>query len=143
MTDRNASTTWEGTLFEGKGQVTLESSGNGTFDVSWPARAEQPDGRTSPEELLAAAHSSCFSMALSKQVADAGGTPQRLETRSTITLVPGTGITRVALAVRGAVEGLDADGFRQAAERAKDGCPVSKLFAGGSAEIVLEDASLA
>ena len=143
MTDRNASTAWEGTLFEGKGQVTFDSSGLGTYDVSWPARAEEPNGRTSPEELLAAAHSSCFSMALSKQVADAGGTPNRLETRSTVTLVPGTGITRVALSVRGTVDGLDAVGFRAAAERAKDGCPVSQLFAGGSAEIVLERAELA
>ena len=141
MTDRRATTKWEGTLADGKGRTTLESSGLGTFDVSWPSRVESPNGMTSPEELLAAAHASCFSMALSKQVADAGGTPQSLETTATVTFEQGS-ITTIALEVRGTVEGLDDSGFAKAAEAAKDGCPVSKLFAGGSAEISVE-ASLA
>ena len=141
MTDRTASTVWEGTLFDGKGRTTLESSGLGTYDVSWPARAEEPQGMTSPEELIAAAHASCFSMALSKQVADAGGTPHKLETRATVTFVPGTGITKVALSVRGTVDGLDADGFRAAAGHAKEGCPVSQLIKGNT-EITV-DAALA
>ena len=71
-TTRNASTHWEGTLFEGAGKVTLESSGTGTYDVSWASRAEDANGKTSPEELIAAAHSSCFSMALSNGLAKAG-----------------------------------------------------------------------
>lgn len=136
--ERTASTVWEGNLADGKGSTTFESSGIGTFDVSWPARTEQPNGQTSPEELLAAAHASCFSMALSKELTDAGATPAQLRTSATVTFVPGTGITRVALRVRGQVEGVDRDGFAQAAAAAKDGCPVSGLFAGGSAEITVD-----
>lgn len=139
-TTRTATTRWEGSLFEGAGKVTLESSGLGTHDVSWPARAEEPNGKTSPEELIAAAHSSCFSMALSNGLAQAGTPPQSLDTKAEVTFVPGTGITGIHLTVVGAVDGLDADGFRAAAEDAKKGCPVSQALTG--TEITL-DASLA
>lgn len=138
MADRTAVTTWNGGLAGGSGQAELRSSGVGTFDVSWPSRAESPDGRTSPEELIAAAHSSCFSMALAGQIAEAGGTPQQLETTATVTLDVGSlSISKIALQVRGTVDGLDADGFAKAAQAAKEGCPVSKLVAGGT-EITLD-----
>jgi len=129
-TTRSASTHWEGNLFEGAGKTTLDSSGLGTFDVSWPSRAEDSNGKTSPEELIAAAHAACFSMALSGALAKAGSPPERLRTSATVTFVPGTGITKIALTVRGAVPGLDEAGFREAAEGAKANCPVSKAPAG-------------
>ncbi|HUH08511.1 MAG TPA: OsmC family peroxiredoxin, partial [Egibacteraceae bacterium] len=100
MADRTASTVWEGDLPSGKGRTTFESSGLASdVPVSWPARTEEPNGQTSPEELIAAAHSACFSMAFSNQLAKRGGTPERLETSATVTFVPGTGITRSALTV--------------------------------------------
>jgi len=139
-TTRTATTTWDGGLTDGKGLVVLESSGVGSFDVSWPARAEEPNGVTSPEELIAAAHSACFSMALSAALAKAGTPPQRLETHAEVDFQPGTGITQIRLSVQGSVEGIDADGFRSAAEGAKVNCPVSKALTG--VEITL-DASLA
>jgi len=129
---------------DGSGQVELSSSRAGTFDVSFPKRtADQADGTTSPEELIAAAHSSCFSMALSSEIAKAGGTPQSLEVTADVTLTQdgGLNISRIALTVRGEVEGLDADGFQKAAEAAKVGCPVSKALA-AVPEITL-DAALA
>lgn len=130
MADRTARVTWKGSLMEGQG--TIESVGSGAFgplDVTWASRAEDPDGRTSPEELIAAAHASCFSMALSSGLAKAGTPPERLETSATVTFVPGTGITKVALAVHGSVPGLDEAGFVAAAETAKENCPVSKALA--------------
>ena len=139
-TTRTATTTWDGGLTDGKGQVVLESSGVGTFDVSWPARAEEPNGVTSPEELIAAAHSACFSMALSAGLGKAGTPPQRLETHAEVDFQPGTGITQIRLSVRGTVDGIDAAAFRKAAEGAKANCPVSKALTG--VEITL-DASLA
>jgi osmotically inducible protein OsmC len=141
MTDRSATTTWEGGLADGKGQTNLDSSSAGKFDVSWPARAESPQGQTSPEELIAAAHASCYSMALSKEIADAGGTPQRIQTTVTVTFDTGSvAISDVAIKVRGTVEGMDEAGFKEVADGAKHGCPVSKLMA-GNVEISL-DASL-
>jgi lipoyl-dependent peroxiredoxin len=140
VTTRTATTTWEGGLTDGKGRVALESSGIGVFDVSWPARSEEPNGLTSPEELIAAAHSSCFSMALSAALGKAGTPPQRLATHAEVDFQPGTGITQIRLSVRGSVEGIDAEAFRAAAEGAKANCPVSKALAG--VEITL-DASLA
>jgi osmotically inducible protein OsmC len=116
-------------LIEGSGKVTLESSGLGTFDVTWASRAEQPEGRTSPEELIAAAHASCFSMALSSGLAKGGTPPTTLNTRAEVDFQPGEGITGIRLHVTGDVPGLDADGFREAAEAAKVGCPVSKALA--------------
>lgn len=129
-TTRTASTRWEGTLFEGSGQVTLESSGLGTYDVSWPSRAEEPNGRTSPEELIAAAHSSCFSMALSNGLAKAGTPATTLQTSAEVELTPGTGITGIRLTVVGTVDGIDEAAFVAAAEEAKAGCPVSQALAG-------------
>lgn len=139
-TTRTATTTWDGGLTDGKGQVVLESSGVGAFDVSWPARAEEANGLTSPEELIAAAHSACFSMALSAALGKAGTPPQRLETHAEVDFQPGTGITQIRLSVRGTVDGIDAEAFRSAAEGAKTNCPVSKALTG--VEITL-DASLA
>ena len=139
-TTRTSKTHWEGSLMEGAGQVTLESSGVGSFDVSWPARTEEANGRTSPEELIAAAHSACFSMALSNVLAKAGTPPQGLDTQADVTFQPGTGITGVHLTVVGSVDGIDADGFAAAAEDAKKNCPVSQALTGTTITL---DASLA
>ena len=135
MPTRTARTAWNGTLNEGSGQVELTSSGVGTYEVSFPKRAaENADGTTSPEELIAAAHSSCYAMQLSALVAQAGGTPQSLDVQADVSLGPdpagGFRLTGITLTVRGEVEGLDADGFRQAAEEAKASCPVSKALTG-------------
>jgi osmotically inducible protein OsmC len=141
-TERTANVTWSGSLLEGSG--TIENVGSGAFgplDVTWASRAEVPDERTSPEELIAAAHAACFSMALSGGLAKAGSPPERLETSATVTFVPGTGITKSALTVRGTVPGMDESAFREAAEAAKENCPVSKALA-GVPEITL-DAALA
>lgn len=129
-TTRRAETTWQGGLTDGKGTVELVSSHVGTFDVTWASRAEQPDGRTSPEELIAAAHSSCFSMALSAGLGKAGHPPDRLDTSAEVDFVPGTGITQIRLTVRGDVPGMSADDFVAAAEGAKANCPVSKALTG-------------
>ena len=129
-TTRTSKTHWEGSLMEGAGRVSLESSGIGTYDVSWPARAEQPDGKTSPEELIAAAHSACYSMALSNGLAQAGTPPQALDTQADVSFQPGTGITGIHLTVVGSVEGIDADAFAAAAEDAKKNCPVSAALTG-------------
>ena len=115
---------------EGSGQVTLESSGLGTYDVTWASRADDPNGRTSPEELIAAAHSSCFSMALSNGLAKAGTPPEKLTTSAEVTFQPGEGITGIHITVRGTVPGLTADQFIEAAEGAKANCPVSKALTG-------------
>ena len=129
-TTRKANTTWQGSLFEGSGTVELASSGLGTYDVSWPARSEEPNGKTSPEELIAAAHSACFSMALSNGLAKAGHAPEKLETSAEVDFVPGTGITEIRLSVVGTVEGMDEAAFVEAAEAAKAGCPVSQALTG-------------
>ena len=139
--ERTASTRWTGGLADGKGTVALESSNSATLEVSWPARTEAPDGLTSPEELLAAAHSSCYSMQLSHMIAEAGGTPNRIDTTAVVTFVVGKGITSSALTVRASVDGLDEAGFQQVAQGAKEQCPVSGLFHGNT-EITL-DAALA
>ncbi len=127
---RKATTVWEGTLFEGAGKVTLDSSGLGTYDVTWPSRAEKANGRTSPEELIAAAHSSCFSMAFSNALARNETPATSLTTTAAVELTPGTGITGITLTVRGVVEGVDNDTFVALAQEAKEGCPVSKALAG-------------
>ena len=130
-TDRHAEVTWRGSLLEGSG--IIESVGSGAFgplEVTWASRAEQPEGRTSPEELIAAAHAACFSMALSHGLSEAGSPPERLDTGAVVTFEPGVGITRIALTVRGIVPGLDAGAFAQAAETAKESCPVSTALAG-------------
>ncbi|MFN8190507.1 MAG: OsmC family peroxiredoxin [Nocardioidaceae bacterium] len=129
-TTRTATTRWEGSLFEGSGRVSMVSSGVGEFDVTWPSRAEEPAGRTSPEELIAAAHSSCFSMALSNGLAKAGTPPTSLDTTAEVTFQPGTGITGIHLTVVGDVPGMSADDFAAAAEDAKANCPVSQALTG-------------
>ncbi|MFI8364174.1 OsmC family peroxiredoxin [Streptomyces sp. NPDC085612] len=129
-TTRQAHTVWEGDLLKGKGVVTLDSSGIGSYDVSWPARSEAANGKTSPEELIAAAHSSCFSMALSHGLAGKGNPPTRLETRADVTFQPGEGITGIHLTVEGEVPGLDDAAFVAAAEEAKKNCPVSQALTG-------------
>jgi len=140
--ERTANVTWTGSLQEGSGRI--ESVGSGAFgplDVTWEARTEDSDGRTSPEELIAAAHASCFSMAFSGGLAKAGTPPERLDVSATVTFVPGTGITKSALTVRGTVPGMDEAAFVEAAEVAKENCPVSQALA-SVPEITL-DASLA
>ncbi|KFK87329.1 peroxiredoxin [Streptomyces sp. JS01] len=129
-TTRQAHTVWEGNLIEGKGVVTFDSSGIGEYDVSWPSRSEAANGKTSPEELIAAAHSSCFSMALSHGLAGAGTPPTKLETKADVTFQPGTGITGIHLTVEGTVPGLDEAAFVKAAEDAKANCPVSQALTG-------------
>ena len=130
-TDRKAQVTWEGDLLNGKGRLeTVTSGALGGLDVSWPARSEEPGGLTSPEELIAAAHATCFSMALSNGLAQAGHVPEKLETSATVTFQPGEGITRGALTVRGTVAGIDEDGFKTAAEDAVKNCPVSQALTG-------------
>ena len=129
-TERRADVTWQGDLQSGSGTIDRVGSGAfGPLDVTWASRAEDPAGRTSPEELIAAAHASCFSMALSGSLGKAGTPPERLSTSATVTFVPGEGITRIALEVVGRVPGLDEAGFREAAEGAKTNCPVSKALA--------------
>lgn len=129
-TTRTANAHWEGSLIEGAGRVSLDSSGLGTYDVTWPARSEAANGKTSPEELIAAAHSTCFSMALSHALAGAGTPPASVDTKADVTFQPGEGITGVHLTVRANVPGLDADGFGKIAEDAKQNCPVSKALTG-------------
>ena len=139
-TTRTATTRWEGSLLEGAGKVTMESSGLGTYDVSWPARTEEPNGKTSPEELIAAAHSACFSMAFSGALAKAGTPPTSLDTKADVTFQPGEGITGVHITVVGSVEGMSEEDFKTAAEGAKHNCPVSKALTGTTITL---DASLA
>ena len=136
MPTRTARTAWNGTLEVGSGQVELSSSKVGTYEVSFPKRAaEDADGTTSPEELIAAAHTACYAMQLSAFVAQAGGTPQSLDVSADVTLGPdkadgGFKLTGIKLTVRGEVEGLDEAAFADAAEKAKAGCPVSKALTG-------------
>ena len=145
MPTRTARTAWNGGLQDGSGQVELSSSKVGTYDVSFPKRAaDDAGGTTSPEELIAAAHSSCYAMQLSALVAEAGGTPRSLEVTAEVSLgedtdAGGFKLTGIKLTVVGEVEGLDEAGFVKAAEDAKAGCPVSKALTG--VEITL-DASL-
>jgi lipoyl-dependent peroxiredoxin len=130
-TERTAEVTWHGSLTEGSG--TIDSTTSGVIapqPVTWASRAEEPEGRTSPEDLIAAAHASCFAMALSHALAEAGNPPDELRTSARLTFVPGTGITKSELSVRGRVPGMDEDTFRQAAEEAKADCPVSQALAG-------------
>jgi osmotically inducible protein OsmC len=135
MPTRTARTGWTGTLEQGVGKVELTSSKLATFEVSFPRRAaEEAGGFTSPEELIAAAHSSCYAMQLSALVAQAGGTPQALDVQADVSLGPdpagGFRLTGIKLTVRGEVDGLNAEQFAQAAQAAKEGCPVSKALTG-------------
>jgi lipoyl-dependent peroxiredoxin len=130
-TERKAEVTWQGDLMSGSGRVDSVTSGAfGGLDVSWPARSEEPNGKTSPEELIAAAHATCFSMALSNGLAKEGHAPEELKTSATVTFQPGEGITKIVLDVAGSVPGMDANAFEQAATEAKENCPVSKALTG-------------
>jgi lipoyl-dependent peroxiredoxin len=145
MAKRSAHTSWNGGLLDGVGRTSLVSSGAGEFDVSYPRRtADDAEGVTSPEELIGAAHSACFSMALSSGIAKAGGTPVNLEVNATVSLDPdpagGSRISLVELRVVATVEGLDAATFQSVAEAAKAGCPVSKALTGTTLTL---DATLA
>ncbi|WTW97426.1 OsmC family protein [Streptomycetaceae bacterium NBC_01309] len=135
-TTRTATTHWKGALIGGAGTVSLDSSGVGTYDVSWPSRAEAANGKTSPEELIAAAHSSCYSMALSHGLAGAGTPPESVDTQANVTFQPGEGITGIVLKVQARVPGLSEEDFQAAAQNAKENCPVSKALTG--APITLE-----
>jgi len=142
MADSTASVTWSGSLLEGGG--TIERVGSGVFGglpVTWQARIGEESGKTTPEELIAAAHASCYSMALSHGLAQGGNPPDSLETSATVTFVPGSGITKIAITVKGSVPGVDEAAFIAAAEDAVANCPVSKALA-AVPEITL-DASLA
>jgi osmotically inducible protein OsmC len=142
MADSTANVTWTGSLFEGGGTIDRVGSGAfGALPVTWKARTGEEAGKTTPEELIAAAHASCFSMALSNGLAEAGTPPERLETSATVTFVPGTGITKSALTVRATVPGIEEPAFLHAAQAAVENCPVSKALA-AVPEITL-DASLA
>ena len=142
MTDRTAHVTWSGSLMEGAGTITSVGSGAfGPLDVTWGSRAEESDGLTSPEELIAAAHAACFSMALSHGLAQAGTPPDELDVDATVTFVPGTGITKIALSVRASCPGSRSRRSCTPREDAKDGCPVSKALA--AVPEITVDASLA
>jgi lipoyl-dependent peroxiredoxin len=129
MADRTAHVTWHGSLLEGDG--TIDSVGSGAFgplEVTWAARTEEPGGKTSPEELIAAAHAACYAMAFSNVLAKTGTPPEQLSTSATVTFVPGEGITRVAVRVRGRVPGMDAATFKERAEEGHAACPVSNAL---------------
>ncbi|RYB90206.1 OsmC family peroxiredoxin [Nocardioides glacieisoli] len=144
MPTRSARTAWNGDLMSGSGQVELSSSGAGTFDVNFPKRAaDEADGTTSPEELVAGAHSACYAMSLSNLLAEAGGTIHSLDVTADVTLGPdkeagGFRLTGITLTARGEIEGLDDAAFKDAAEKAKAGCPISKALTG--VEITLDAA---
>jgi osmotically inducible protein OsmC len=131
-----ATTAWKGGLADGSGAVTFVSSGLGTFDVNWKARSEGSTSVTTPEELIAAAHSSCFSMAFSLALAQNGTPPESIDTTASVTFTPGTGITGSHLNVNAVVPGLDREDFDRIAADAKTNCPVSQALAG--IEITLE-----
>jgi osmotically inducible protein OsmC len=131
MADRTASAVWEGDLFTGEGTVSAVTTGLFTeTPVSWPARTEEPGGKTSPEELLAAAHAACFAMALSNELATRGHPPARLEVQATATFQPGEGVTTMAIDVTAQVPGVDEDGFREGLDAAEQSCPVSSALRG-------------
>jgi osmotically inducible protein OsmC len=130
-TDRTMTTTWHGSLLEGAGTIAPAGSGAfGALEVSWASRAEEPNGKTSPEELIAAAHSTCYSMALANGLSQAGSVPQRLDTKADVTFQAGKGITGIHLSVRANVPGISADDFAKAAQTAKENCPVSQALTG-------------
>lgn len=128
---------WEGDLFSGGGTASLGSGLAGPLEITWKARTEEQGTATNPEELIATAHASCFSMAFSKGLAEAGHPPAALDVEATATFVPGSGITTMVLSVTGDVPGMDEADFLEAAEAAKEGCPVSQALK-GNVEITLE-----
>jgi lipoyl-dependent peroxiredoxin len=135
--ESNATTVWEGDLPSGRGTTTVASGVFPEFEVSWPARTERTSGTTSPEELLAAAHSACFCMALSNVLAQGGNTAERIEASAAVTFVPGEGVKSSRLTVRGSVPSLDQVGFEDAARDASENCPISQALK-GNIEITVE-----
>jgi lipoyl-dependent peroxiredoxin len=135
--ESNATTVWEGDLPSGRGTTTVASGIFPEFEVSWPARTERTSGTTSPEELLAAAHSACFCMALSNVLAQGGNTAERIEASAAVTFVPGEGVKSSRLTVRGRVPSLDQVGFEDAARDASENCPISQALK-GNIEITVE-----
>jgi lipoyl-dependent peroxiredoxin len=125
-----ADATWEGDLMNGRGTVKVASGTFSEFPVTWSSRADRTHGGTSPEELIAAAHAACYSMAFSNGLAKAGHHPERLNTSAEVEFVPGTGITAVTLNVKGHIHGISDGDFQRLAEEAKDGCPVSQALKG-------------
>lgn len=141
IAERSAQTTWRGSLTEGSGTTSGGSGALGELPVTWAARTERSDGKTSPEELIAAAHASCFSMALSHELSQGGNPPEQLDATAVVTLDrvgDAPTVTRSALTVTGRVPGIDAVAFEAAAQNAGRNCPISRLLAGGSAEITVE-----
>jgi len=136
-----ASTEWNGELFTGSGTTSLETSGKASFDVAWQSRAEQAGGTTSPEELIAAAHATCYAMQFSNMLKENGTPPTQLNTSAAVTFVAGTGITGIELTVRGSVDGIDAATFDELARKAKETCPVSQALS--AVDITLADVQLA
>lgn len=133
MVTRTANANWQGALADGKGTVSLDSSGAGSFPVSWSSRSEQPGGQTSPEELIAAAHATCYNMALSMALGEAGSPPESLDTRADVTLdLEKVQINDIHLIVRADVPGMSAEDFGSAAKQAKAACPVSQALAGAT-----------
>jgi osmotically inducible protein OsmC len=135
--ERQSVAVWQGRVATGAGTIAGRSSGSFDLAYSEPTRVGEPNGQTSPEELIAAAHAACFSMSLSSGLAKAGTLAEELKTSATVTFQPGEGITRVALTVEGRVPGIDGVEFEEFAEAAKENCPVSKALA-GVPEITLE-----
>jgi osmotically inducible protein OsmC len=135
--ESKATTVWEGDLPKGRGTTSFASGAVSEVEVSWPARTERVSGTTSPEELLAAAHTSCFCMALSHELAQAGNAPERLEASTTVAFVPGEGVKSSRLTVRGRVPGIDQAAFEAAARGASENCPISQALK-GNVEIDVE-----
>ena len=138
--ESRADATWNGDLASGNGTVVPASGAFPELPLTWRNRAESRENGTSPEELIAAAHAGCFSMALSLGLARGGHVPEHLHTSARVGFQPGEGITGIRLSVRGRVPGLDQAGFKEAAEAAKATCPVSQALKG--VEITLEEATL-
>jgi osmotically inducible protein OsmC len=130
MAESRATTEWEGDLQSGRGKTSVDSGVLSEVEVSWPARTGRAAGTTSPEELLAAAHTSCFCMALSSQLAKAGNAPERLEASATVTFIPGEGVKSSRFVVSGRVPGIDQAAFEAAARGAGESCPISQALKG-------------
>jgi osmotically inducible protein OsmC len=128
--ESTASTHWEGSLTKGRGTTTPESGAFSELEVSWPARVERTEGTTSPEELLAAAHASCYCMALSHELSEAGNEPEGLDATATVSFVPGEGVKASRITVRGRVPGIDQGAFQEAAASAGKNCPISGAISG-------------
>ena len=135
--ESSATTVWAGALADGRGETTTASGTLAGVEVTWPRRVERTDDTTSPEELLAAAHSACYCMGLSHELGEAGTPPERLEASATVAFVPGEGVKSSRITVSGRVDGIDQAAFTEAAEAAAEGCPISGALR-GNVEITVE-----